>query len=164
MWEGANGIANRVILVDLGGNPVASAGAGGGSGAAGLTDAELRAAPLSVLGPLTDTQLRATAVPVSGPLTDAELRASPVAVEDADAASNRWALMSLLDTDEPTPGTTYLMYRPSRAGVGLSWGVKRVVTTGGNTAMRYAGPSNNPAVTDPWASRSTLVYGLPQEA
>jgi len=44
----------------------------------GLTDTQLRAAPVPVSGPLTDTQLRASAVPVSGPLTDAQLRATPV--------------------------------------------------------------------------------------
>jgi hypothetical protein len=46
----------------------------------GLTDDELRATPVDVLGPLTDTELRATAVPVSGPLTDAELRAALLSV------------------------------------------------------------------------------------
>lgn len=70
----------------------------------GLTDAQLRAAPVPisdgggsltvdgsvavsnfpatqpVSGPLTDAQLRATAVPVSGPLTDAQLRATAVPV------------------------------------------------------------------------------------
>ena len=36
MWEGANGVANRVVLVDLSGDPVApGGGGGGGSGAAG---------------------------------------------------------------------------------------------------------------------------------
>lgn len=46
----------------------------------GLTDAELRAAPVPVSGPLTDAQLRAAAVLVSGPLTDAQLRAAAVPV------------------------------------------------------------------------------------
>jgi hypothetical protein len=51
----------------------------------GLTDAELRASPVSVSGPLTDAQMRATPVPVSGTvstgaLTDAQLRASAVPV------------------------------------------------------------------------------------
>jgi hypothetical protein len=45
-----------------------------------VTDAQLRATPVSVTGPLTDTQLRATAVPVSGPLTDSQLRATAVPV------------------------------------------------------------------------------------
>lgn len=56
----------------------------------GLTDAELRAAPVPVVGPLTNTELRAAPVPVSGTvtisnptaagLTDAQLRAAPVPV------------------------------------------------------------------------------------
>jgi hypothetical protein len=77
------------------------------TGSEGLTDAELRAAPVevtgtvdvgtphvivdsapttAVTGPLTDAQLRATPVPVSGtvtasgPLTDSQLRATPVPV------------------------------------------------------------------------------------
>lgn len=45
-----------------------------------LTDAQLRAAGVPVVGPLTDAQLRAAALGVSGPLTDAQLRASAVAV------------------------------------------------------------------------------------
>jgi len=65
--------------------PVSMSGQGGGGG---LTDAELRAAPVSVnltsfLG-LTDTQLRASPLPVSvsgfSGLSDTELRAAPVAV------------------------------------------------------------------------------------
>lgn len=32
MWEGANGVANRVVLVDLSGDPVAPGGGGGGGG------------------------------------------------------------------------------------------------------------------------------------
>ena len=60
----------------------------GGQGGGGLTDAQLRAAPLSVnltsfLG-LTDTQLRASPLPVSvsgfSGLSDAQLRAAPVPV------------------------------------------------------------------------------------
>ncbi len=41
----------------------------GGTGGGGLTNAELRAAPVPVSGPLTDVQLRATAVPVTLPTT-----------------------------------------------------------------------------------------------
>lgn len=69
-------------------------------GGGGLTDAELRAVPVPVVGtvdvtgPLTDLQLRAVAVPVSGtffqstqpvsgPLTDGQLRASAVPVSGA---------------------------------------------------------------------------------
>lgn len=52
-----------------------------------LTDAQLRAAPVSVTFPadesgLTDLELRASPVAVSGPLTDAELRAASVPVVD----------------------------------------------------------------------------------
>lgn len=51
----------------------------------GLTDAQLRAAPVPVSGTvttsgLTDAQLRASPVPVSGPLTDTQLRAAPVSI------------------------------------------------------------------------------------
>lgn len=60
----------------------------GGSGGSGLTDAQLRAAPvpvsLSSFGGLTDLQLRAAPVSVSlssfSGLTEAQLRASPVSV------------------------------------------------------------------------------------
>jgi hypothetical protein len=46
----------------------------------GLTDAELRAAPIPVSGPITDEELRNTPVPVLGPLTDIQLRASAIPV------------------------------------------------------------------------------------
>lgn len=99
MWEGANGVANRVVLVDLSGDPVAPGGGGGGGpGAAGLTDAELRAAPLPVSGPLTDTQLRATPLPVMLPAglateataaaTLAALPASPIEAASLPALAN----------------------------------------------------------------------------
>jgi hypothetical protein len=78
---------------------------GGGSGGTGLTDAELRAAPVPVSGPLTDAQLRASPVPVvvsgevefkndsgnpipvSGPLTDAQLRASALPLPSGAATA-----------------------------------------------------------------------------
>lgn len=73
---------------------VVSGGAGGGGGNA-LTDAQLRANPVSVTisnlnQPVTDAQMRATPLPVAlasvpshpvtGPLTDAQLRATAVPV------------------------------------------------------------------------------------
>jgi hypothetical protein len=85
-WDGENEKASVIAilkyLATLLENPPAPSGGG-------LTDAELRAAPvpvsdgggsLTVDGPLTDAQLRAAAVPVSGPLTDAQLRAAAVPV------------------------------------------------------------------------------------
>ena len=57
----------------------------------GLTDAELRAAPVPVTGPLTDAQLRAAPVPVtvSNPgLTDAQLRAAPLPVSGTVTIAN----------------------------------------------------------------------------
>lgn len=60
------------------------AAASGGSG--GLTNDELRATPVDVVGPATNAELRATPLPVSGtvtatgPLTNAQLRATPVPV------------------------------------------------------------------------------------
>jgi hypothetical protein len=56
-------------------------GGGGGGQTDGLTDEQLRAAPVPVSGPATDEQLRATPLPVAtGGLTDTQLRATPVAV------------------------------------------------------------------------------------
>lgn len=59
----------RVVSVDAAGTVVS-----------GLTNTQLRAAPVDVLGPVTNTQLRASAVPVSGPVTNTELRAAAVPV------------------------------------------------------------------------------------
>ena len=69
-------------------NPIPVSMGAQGDGAGGLTDAQLRASPVSVsltsfLG-LTDTQLRASPLPVSvsgfSGLSDAQLRAAPVSV------------------------------------------------------------------------------------
>lgn len=174
MWEGANGVANRVVLVDLSGDPVAPGG-GGGGGDATAANQVTQTAHLSSISTTQGAKADAPAASDTGTASEIAiakrhnvlLSESLVRLSDIAAASNRWDLMSLLDTDEPTPGTTYLMYGPSAAGVGLLWGVKRVVTTGSNTAMRYAGPTNNPAqasASAAWAARATLVYGLPQEA
>lgn len=83
-WNVGNtttGAALAVRCVNTAGNAFEACG-GGGAGAVGLTNAELRAAvvPVSlasttvtgsvaVTGPLTDAQLRAVAVPVSGTVT-----------------------------------------------------------------------------------------------
>lgn len=52
----------------------------------GLTDAELRAAPVPVSGPLTDVQLRATPVPVSGTVTITD-GSGPVTVDGTVTAN-----------------------------------------------------------------------------
>jgi hypothetical protein len=70
-YVNSNPIAVR--LTDTNGDYVAPGGGAGG----GLTDAELRAAPVPVSG----TFWQATQ-PVSGPLTDAQLRASAVPIAD----------------------------------------------------------------------------------
>lgn len=77
--EGGNneGIVQAFVQLDEEGNIVVPGGEGGG----GLTNTQLRAAPLDVSGPLTDTQLRATAVPVSGPLTSAQAAALGLATD-----------------------------------------------------------------------------------
>lgn len=54
--------ATPVVIVDTAGNPVTISGGGGTTG--GLTDTQLRAAPVPVLGPLTDAQIRASALNV----------------------------------------------------------------------------------------------------
>lgn len=57
-------------------------GGGGGGATGGLTDTELRASPVPVIGPATDAEIRATPIPVSSSaLTDAQLRAARVPVD-----------------------------------------------------------------------------------
>jgi hypothetical protein len=73
-------------------------------GADGVNDGDVSSSnPLPVTGPLTDAQLRAAAVSVSGPLTDAQLRASEVPVSVAGdmieaIEAMRFAIMSLVKT------------------------------------------------------------------
>lgn len=49
MWEGVNGVANRVVLVDLSGDPVAPGGGGGGGGDATAANQITQTAHLSSL-------------------------------------------------------------------------------------------------------------------
>ena len=55
-------------------------GGSGGETGNGLTNTELRAAPLDVVGPITNAQIRASAISVTGPVTDAQIRANPIPV------------------------------------------------------------------------------------
>jgi hypothetical protein len=113
--DDVSGVKYQIVKLDLGGDgvssPVSSTVPVSGTVTANtglsqpVTDAQLRATPVSVSGtvtantgltqPLTDAQLRATAVPVSGtvstgltqPLTDAQLRATPVPVSGTVTAN-----------------------------------------------------------------------------
>lgn len=91
---------------------VSGATGGGGGSTGGLTNTELRAAPVPVTGPLTDAQIRASALPVLGPLTNTELRASAVPISavalplPAGAATDR-ALSSAPAASRLSDGTSF---------------------------------------------------------
>jgi hypothetical protein len=109
---------------------------GGGGSSGGLTDVQLRAAPVPVSGPLTDTQLRAAAVPVShGGLTDTQLRASalPVSVgalplpAGAGTAAKQDTIIGYIDGIETllagtlnVVGNFYPVTQPVSGTVGIS--------------------------------------------
>lgn len=132
------------------------AGGGGGSSATETTQLLVKSAveEVNTKTPALESGRVPVALP-AGLATEATLTAGAV---------SRWDQVALVSSDEATVGTVYLLYRPSKAGTGLLWGLKRIITAGASTEIRYAGPANNPSITDPWASRTTLVYGLPQEA
>lgn len=77
----------REALCDGTGQLLVAGGTGGSGsgGSTGLTDSQLRAAPVSVNGPLTDGQLRATALPVSvaGELEVKNDTGNPLAITSA---------------------------------------------------------------------------------
>jgi hypothetical protein len=80
-------MANNLLVKDANGTPreIKTLEAGGvhtpiHHSEGPLTNVELRATPLPVLGPATNTELRATPLSVAGPLTDGQLRANPINV------------------------------------------------------------------------------------
>lgn len=113
----------------------------GGGGAAGLTDAQLRATPVPISGPLTDAQLRAASVPisdgggsltvdgtfwqatqpVSGPLTDAQLRALAVPVSGTFWQATQPVSGTFWQATQPVSGTI-------TANKGGSWVVNTATT------------------------------------
>lgn len=78
--QGAGGLTDAQLRAAPVDVNVVSGGTGGGGTTGGLTDVELRAAPVPVSGPVTDAQLRANPVPTTGPLTDTQLRAAAVPI------------------------------------------------------------------------------------
>lgn len=84
MWEGPNGVAERVVLVDLDGNPVApSGGGGGGGGDASAAHQLTQIARLDTLVAQTDT-LEANIVSLS--TTQGNGGDSPAASDTATAS------------------------------------------------------------------------------
>ena len=77
MWEGANGVANRVVLVDLSGDPVAPGGGGGGGGDATAANQVTQTAHLSSLSTTQGARTDAPAASDTG-------TASEVAIAKAD--------------------------------------------------------------------------------
>lgn len=153
--------------------------------AQGLTDAELRAAPLPLpTGAATDATLQAVrdrlpSTPLVQSLTDVQLRAAAVPVSmaalpagaataaaqaSALARVSRFDSLALRNLDETTAaGVTYLLKLQTTAGEGPTWLIQRIDAT----SFGYAGPANNPgqaSAAAAWTARTTLVYGLPLEA
>lgn len=79
---------------------------------------------------------------------------------DIAQGQGRYASYSAQQVDEATPGTTYI--RKQGADAGDTWLIQRIVESGTDTTITFAGVRNNSAVTTPtaaWASRASLVYG-----
>lgn len=144
----------------------------------GLTDAQLRAAPVPISGTfwqgtqpvsftwqgLTDAQLRASAVPVSGPLTDAQIRATALPVSGTVNVSNMVA-QGLTDTQlrataVPVSGTFWQATQPISAAslplpTGAAASLAQASTTSGQTgvlmqaAVTTAAPTYTTGQTNP---------------
>lgn len=72
----------------------------------------------------------------------------------------RYAAYSAQQVDEATPGATYI--RKGGADTGDTWLIQRIVESGTDTTITFAGVRNNSAITTPtaaWTSRASLVYG-----
>jgi hypothetical protein len=79
---------------------------------------------------------------------------------DIAQGQGRYAAYATQQVDEATAGTTYI--RKAGADAGDTWLIQRVIESGTDTTITYAGVRNNPAVTTPtaaWTARATLVYG-----
>jgi hypothetical protein len=79
---------------------------------------------------------------------------------DIAQGQGRYAAYATQQVDEATAGTTYI--RKAGSDAGDTWLVQRVVESGTDTTITYAGVRNNPTVTTPtaaWTARASLVYG-----
>lgn len=79
---------------------------------------------------------------------------------DIAQGQGRYAAYSTQQVDEATAGTTYI--RKQGADVGDTWLIQRVVESGTDTTISYAGVRNNSTVTTAaaaWAGRASLTYG-----
>jgi hypothetical protein len=79
---------------------------------------------------------------------------------DIAQSQGRYAAYATQQVDEATPGTTYI--RKAGSDAGDTWLIQRVVESGTDTTITYAGVRNNPTVTTPtaaWTARASLVYG-----
>jgi hypothetical protein len=79
---------------------------------------------------------------------------------DIAQGQGRYAAYATQQVDEATAGTTYV--RKAGSDAGDTWLSQRVVESGTDTTITYAGVRNNPTETTPtdaWAARASLVYG-----
>lgn len=79
---------------------------------------------------------------------------------DIAQGQGRYTAYSTQQVDEATAGTTYI--RKAGSDAGDTWLIQRVVESGTNTTISYAGVRNNPTVTTAaaaWTGRASLTYG-----
>lgn len=79
---------------------------------------------------------------------------------DIAQGQGRYAAYKTQQVDEATAGTTYI--RKQGSGTGDTWLIQRIVESGTDTTITYAGVRNNSAITTPtaaWTARASLVYG-----
>ena len=79
---------------------------------------------------------------------------------DIAQGQGRYAAYSTQQVDEATAGTTYV--RKAGADAGDTWLIQRVIESGTDTTISYAGVRNNAGVTTAtaaWTGRASLVYG-----
>ena len=79
---------------------------------------------------------------------------------DIAQGQGRYAAYSAQQVDEAILGTTYI--RKQGADAGDTWLIQRIIESGTDTTITFAGVRNNPAITTPaaaWTARETLVYG-----
>lgn len=109
---------------------------------------------VAVTGPLTDAELRAAPVPVLGPLTDAELRATPVPVSSSgpDLGSTGYDGATLgtnrvtITANGSLPGASYtIAANPNRKYLAIYWSID---------------PSNTDNPSSPFGTDAALAYLL----
>lgn len=169
MWEGANGVANRVVLVDLSGDPVAPGG-GGGGGSSDTTEATQLLVKAAVQNIDSDIGAPADAAASSDTGTfslialikrglgnwTTLLGRVPALVNSRTPVDTDRVTKQLIDAASSTVTYVCEASSVSAATSAASWRIKRVTVAGTVTTIQWGGTGAFDQIADNRAT--TVVY------